>query len=187
LAYKRSIYIINPKFQFRVAFFVCIIVCFITLAYGWTILDLINTFSAYLGQQDPKAIESIARKKNALILLLGGFQIGFLGLTFVACLIISHQIAGPMYKLKLFLKAIREEDKVGTLYFRKKDFFHDVADSVNETMGFLSEQRTQDFMYLSEVNSYLKNLEVVLPDDKKVVLQEISSKLSQIQTRFNQE
>ena len=35
------------------------------------------------------------------------------------------------------------------------------------------------------VNSYLKNLEVVLPEDKKVVLQEINQKLSDIQNRFN--
>lgn len=165
--------------------YVSLIVCFITIAYGWTILELINSFSAYLGTQDPKAVASIAKKKSALILLLGGFQLGFLGLTFVGCLMISHQIAGPMYKLKLYLKSIREGNKIDKLFFRKKDFFHDVADSVNETMEHLSEQRKQDFMYLSEVNSYLKNLEVVLPDDKKVILQEINNKLSEIQKRFN--
>ena len=164
--------------------YVSLIVCFITIAYGWTILELINSFSSYLGTQDPGAVAAISKKKNALVFLLGGFQLGFLGLTFVGCLMISHQIAGPLYKLKLFLQKVRDGNKIDKLFFRKKDFFHDVADSVNETMEYLTEQRRQDFMYLSEVNSYLKNLEVVLPDDKKVVLQEITTKLSDIQNRF---
>lgn len=186
MAHKRSIYIINPKFQLRMAIYVSLIVCLITFAYGWTILELIDTFTKYLSQKNPEAVDSITEKRNTLFFLLGGFQLGFLGLTFVGCLMISHQVAGPMYKLKLYLKKIRDEHVIDKLYFRKKDFFHDVADSVNETMEHISEQRRLDFVYLSEVNSYLKNLEVVLSDDKKVVLQEVSKKLSEIQNRFSQ-
>ena len=39
-------------------------------------------------------------------------------------------------------------------------------------------------VYISEVTSYINNLSLVVPDDKRVVLNEISSRLSLIQERF---
>jgi gluconate kinase len=84
-----------------------------------------------------------------------------------------------------FLEEIKNGAPISKLFFRQGDAFQEVADSLNETLDVIQEERKQDFMYLSEVNSYLKNLEVVLPEDKKVVLQEINQKLSDIQNRFN--
>jgi iron-sulfur cluster repair protein YtfE (RIC family) len=46
------------------------------------------------------------------------------------------------------------------------------------------EEYQNDFVYLSEVNAYINNLSLVVPDDKKPVLSEIHKKLSDIQRKF---
>jgi len=71
------------------------------------------------------------------------------------------------------------------LYFRNGDNFTEVADLFNQAMERLEEDRSNDFQYLSEVSSYIKNLSVVVPEDKKPVLNEIILKLNEIQLRFD--
>ena len=61
---------------------------------------------------------------------------------------------------------------------RKSTFF-------NKTFENIQENYRKDFVYLSEVSAYINNLSLVVPDDKKIVLSEISKKLEEIQSRFN--
>ncbi|MEK6625776.1 MAG: hypothetical protein AABY86_12445 [Bdellovibrionota bacterium] len=60
-----------------------------------------------------------------------------------------------------------------------------MADEFNLTFEQIQENYKKDLVYLSEVNTYLANLSMVVPDDKKVVLNEINRKLTEIQERFN--
>ena len=96
----------------------------------------------------------------------------------------SHRIAGPLYKLQKHLRSIREGFNPGKLFFRNGDYFQDVADDLNDTIEHIEDGYKNDLVYLSEVNSYINNLSLVVPDDKRVVLNEISSRLSEIQERF---
>lgn len=82
------------------------------------------------------------------------------------------------------LRAIREGLNPGKLFFRKGDYFQNVADDLNETIEVLEDSYKKDLVYLSEVNSYINNLSLVVPDDKRVVLNEISNRLSEIQEKF---
>lgn len=184
MAYKRSILLINPRFQLKLSALVCALVILSSFIYPWTISDLLSSFSAFLGKTNPDAAKSIADKKTELVSVLILWQIGINGFIFLYMIRVTHKIAGPMYKLQNYLEGIRDGNPVTKLFFRKGDAFQEVADTVNEAIDAIQEERKQDFMYLSEVNSYLKNLEVVLPEDKKVVLKEINTKLSEIQNRF---
>ena len=92
-----------------------------------------------------------------------------------------------MYKLQKFLRAKRNGDDGGKLFFRKGDYFQEVADDFNEAFEEIEDQYHQDLTYLSEVNSYISNLGMVVPEDKKAVLNEITQKLTQIQNRFEEE
>lgn len=51
-------------------------------------------------------------------------------------------------------------------------------------MEYISTKQREDFTYLSEVTTYLSNLAVGLPDDKKMVVHEISKNLTEIQERY---
>ena len=57
---------------------------------------------------------------------------------------------------------------------------------MNETLEFFVNQRQEDFAYLDEVSAYINNLALVVPEDKKPVLNEIQSNLAKIQSRYQE-
>ena len=51
-------------------------------------------------------------------------------LVFIIVTYISHQIAGPMYRLKMYFDKKEMEDR--PLAFRKRDFFQEIPESINK-------------------------------------------------------
>lgn len=180
-SYKRNIFIINPKFQFRISFLICSLFLILTIIYPLTIYELINT----LIDQFPSKKLKLSQSRDSLLMILILIQVGMLGLIFVISIFVSHKIAGPMYKLKIFLRNIREKEKLNTIFFRKGDYFPEIADEINQTLNMLKDQRSEDFKYLEDISSYMANLALAIPDDKKPVLEEIQRKLTEIQTRYS--
>jgi hypothetical protein len=133
---------------------------------------------------NPEIAEHYAGQRSQIIIYLILMHLGFSCVTFCACIFFSHKIAGPMYKLQKYLRGIREEGMKDRLFFRKGDYFSEIADDVNVTLEHIDDAHKNDLVYLSEVNSYINNLSLVVPDDKKIVLSEISNRLSQMQERF---
>lgn len=131
----------------------------------------------------PENAAEIKANRNQLLLFLLIMELAILGIIFVISIFISHKIAGPMYKLKTYLNNIKDGGEITPIYFRKGDYFTELADDVNEFVHSLTNQRTQDFEYLEEVSAYIANLALVVPEDKKPVLEEILSKLAEIQSR----
>ncbi|MCR9204812.1 MAG: hypothetical protein NXH75_09555 [Halobacteriovoraceae bacterium] len=185
--YKRSIYLVNPKFQLKFSLYVCGLVFISSIIYPLTIFDLITKFIQFIGSVKPEAVDQLEQKRSNLIWILTLWQIGFSALVFIACIFFSHKIAGPMFKLQKFLQAKKDGVNNGKLFFRKGDYFQEVADDFNDVFEEMEERHHQDLMYISEVNSYISNLGMVVPEDKKAVLNEITQKLSLIQKRFDQE
>jgi signal transduction histidine kinase len=163
---------------------VCLIIFISSVIYPLTINDLFHSFTEHLGNQAPEITNQLEQQKTALIVILVLWQIGFISLAFISCIFMTHKVAGPMYKVQQYLATIRDGDFNGKLFFRNGDYFHEVAEDLNETFETIQENYKNDFVYLSEVNAYLNNLSLVVPDDKKVVLKEITHKLSEIQSRF---
>jgi len=176
--YKRSIFVINPAFQYKFSFFICTIVFIGSLIYPVTIYEL---YGKIIDLQPNKTAEFEASRQGLLV-LLSVIQFAFLGIIFVVSIFMSHKIAGPMYKLQNYLQGIRDGGDIKGLFFRNGDNFPEIADEVNQVMEYLSEQRENDFEYLNEISSYIANLALVVPEDKKPVLNEILSNLSKIQS-----
>lgn len=183
--YKRTNFIVNPKFQLKLSGYVAILVFVSSIIYPFTIYDIMENFISFIPERTPEIEHELKEKQKSLLLILSIWQIGFTTLVFIGCIFFSHKIAGPMYKLQKFLANIRDEQTRDKLYFRNGDYFHEIADDLNETFDQIEEDHKSDFVYISEVSAYLKNLEMVVPEDKKVVLEEISIRLKQIQERFN--
>jgi hypothetical protein len=184
VSYSRKIYLINPKFQIRFSLYVCILVFLTSIIYPFSIYELMNTIIAHFSLKNPEIASNFIAKRDSLIIFLTLLHLGFTSLTFFICVFFSHKIAGPLYKLQKHLKLIRENGYHGKLFFRKGDYFQDLADDVNETFSVLEDNYKNDLVYLSEVTSYINNLSLVVPEDKRVVLNEISSRLSRMQERF---
>lgn len=122
--------------------------------------------------------------RQLVILWLSVYQLVFIAIIFVICIFQSHKIAGPIYKLGVYLKALKNGSPMGKISLRKGDNFPEIAQDYNEAMESIQDSRNKDFSYLSEVTSYINNLTLVVPEDKKVVLVEISNKLAEMQERF---
>lgn len=183
-AYKRKIYLIDPRFQIKFSLSICLILFVSSLIYPLTIYDLMSQFIDFAAKHSNEIASTINQKRQSLVIILILWQLGFTALVFIIGIFFSHKIAGPIYKLKKHLRLIREGKATEDLYFRQGDNFHDLADEINETFNALKEEYRNDFVYLSEVNAYINNLSLVVPDDKKPVLSEIHSKLMDIQKRF---
>lgn len=184
MSYSRKIYLINPKFQIRFSLYVCLMVFLTSIIYPFSIYELMNTIISHFSLKNPEIATHYSSKRDALILFLILLHLGFTCLTFFICVFFSHKIAGPLYKLQKHLKLIRDDSNPEKLFFRKGDYFQELADDVNATFDHLEDSYKNDLVYLSEVTSYINNLSLVVPDDKRVVLNEISSRLSKMQERF---
>ncbi|MBT3979859.1 MAG: hypothetical protein HOE90_00820 [Bacteriovoracaceae bacterium] len=89
-----------------------------------------------------------------------------------------------MFKLTKSLKDIAAGGPPQKIFFRKGDQFMEVAEAYNNAVEKMTQEHNDDFAYLSEVSSYINNLSLVVPEDKKSVLGEINTKLTEIQERF---
>ncbi len=183
--YKRKTYLINPKFQIKFSLFFCGLILISSLIYPITIYDLLTSFIEFAAKSSTSASAQLTDKRSGLLVILGLWQLGFLLIVFIICIFFSHKIAGPMYKLQKFLKEKRNGTGHDKLYFRKGDYFQEVADDINEVFDQIDKNHYSDLVYLDEVKSYLGNLSMVVPEDKQVVLQEITSRLELIQERYN--
>lgn len=185
MSYSRKIFLINPQFQLKLSLYISLIVFLTGLIYPITINQIFDVLISKFTLSNPEIAQHYAQQRTQILIYLSLMHLGFSLVTFCACIFLSHKIAGPIYKLQKFLRGIRENQPREKLYFRKGDYFLEVADDVNMTLDHMDEAQKNDLVYLSEVNSYINNLSLVVPDDKRIVLNEISSKLSEMQERFN--
>ena len=183
-AYKRSIVLINPRFQLKFSLMIVFIVFISSLIYPFTIYDLFNTFIQ--NTPNPLTQMELEEKRKALILWLSVYQLAFAAIIFIVAIFISHKIAGPIYKLSTFFQKVSSGVNPGRLFFRKGDHFMELADEYNDAMEAVHDTHNADFAYISEVNSYINNLALVVPEDKRPVLEEIVQKLTEIQERFKE-
>jgi signal transduction histidine kinase len=179
--YKRSTFLINPSFQLKFSLIVCSIIFLSTLVYPVIIFDFFNVFVA----QNPSAVQNVVNTQRNLIIFLFVVQLIITTLVFIVFIFLTHKIAGPMFKLKNHLASIREGNPITPLTFRNGDYFADVAEEVSLFLDTVAHNQESDFAYIEEVAAYIQNLNLVTPDDKKPVLNEISRRLIELKSRYN--
>jgi signal transduction histidine kinase len=179
--YKRSTFLINPSFQLQFSLIVCSIIFLSTLVYPVIIFDFFNVFVA----QNPSAVQNVVDTQRNLIIFLFVVQVIITTLVFIVFIFLTHKIAGPMFKLKNHLASIREGNPITPLTFRNGDYFADVAEEVSLFLDTVAHNQESDFAYIDEVAAYIQNLNLVTPDDKKPVLNEISRRLIELKSRYN--
>ncbi|MBF0312016.1 MAG: hypothetical protein HQK52_01300 [Oligoflexia bacterium] len=186
MTYKRSIYLINPKFQLRLALFVSSLVMILGLVYPLTIYELFSSLVTQTKMNDPLALTSVHEGKISLILSLIGYHAAFVLAVFIVCIIQGHRIAGPMFNLKRALAEICKGNPIKKIQFRKNDHFVDVADDLNTVFNYIQNSREKDLSLLNEVIPDLKSIFNTLSNDKQTILSDAINKLSTIKNRFEQ-
>lgn len=180
--YKRSIFIVDANFQIKFSLLMCLIIVLFSSFYPLVMYQSLATIS----DKFPNSAQSIEEMKSGLKMLLILWQLVFGLIVFVLCVLFTHKVAGPLYKLKKYLTNLRNGHYEGKLFFRSGDYFTDLADEVNETVTVFQEHFKEDAVFINESCSYLKNLRQTVPDDKKIVINEIVKRLEEIEERFEE-
>ncbi|MBE0433573.1 HAMP domain-containing protein [candidate division WOR-3 bacterium] len=130
MKYKRRHYLIHKGFQFRMIGIVLLLVLgatiLTTVVNHFFFLSSIVRFTEEHGRP-PTGSELIAASTRPLLVII---PVAFVLLAII-CLFISHRIAGPLHRLKMYMDKVQAGDLDVELKFRKGDAIHDVADSFN--------------------------------------------------------
>ena len=134
-------FIINPKFQLRYIIF--------TTMWGLALVIInASVFYSFISENYEVFIElnDITDEAKAvlyqelyqIIYILIGLSITFLFTVAIFGIVLSHKIAGPMYKFRKTFKEIKEGNTNLRINLRPKDEFKEVALEFNSMMDSLS-------------------------------------------------
>lgn len=110
-----------------------------------------------------------------MIWLMIFLQILFLCVTFLISIFMSHRIAGPIYKLSMFLSEAAKGNFKGELQFRKRDHFQDLAQSYNHVLHKIRDNMSEN---VSQVNAASSELEKILNQTSGPVRESITKTLA---------
>jgi hypothetical protein len=179
--YKRSMILVNPKFQYKVSLMVCGITFISFILYPYTIIQMIENFASL----HPESTNALKERRDELLTLFTIFHLVFTSIVFLTLLRITHKIAGPIYKLVTTFKKIREGAKPERIVFRSSDYFHELAFEASKLFEHFDETRKQEIASLDKAIEQLQELANHLPENKKPVSLEISKSLTEIKNRFS--
>jgi signal transduction histidine kinase len=139
-AQRRNRYIVETGFQLR---FVTQILLFMFLAAFISAATIYYSIWMELGDKLAKVypqgrLMTIFYATNVkLIFYLGGVSV----LVFIVGMLLSHRIAGPVYRIKKNLEEMIAGNYSLRFNFRKNDELHDVAEVLNRLLDSLTKKK----------------------------------------------
>jgi signal transduction histidine kinase len=133
--WNRSKVLIDSRLQFKVVSLLGLVAFLAALALVATVYMHHLKVAAYIeqAQMSPKALASDFRELTEIlmtrllvivVLMVGTFM--FLGL------VLTHRIAGPMYRLRTELSKMLQGKEISKIQFRKDDEFQDLSQLINQ-------------------------------------------------------
>lgn len=179
---QRKTIVINPSFQYRFILIITSLVFITSLIYPFAL----NSFFEQLIARniaDPVQLNEIKKPFFGYLIIM---QLLFVSVIAFIAALISHKIAGPLYKLSKTMK-LSKSLNFEKISFRKGDYFQELCDDFNDFREAAQKNNLEKLHYLSEVVAYMKNIAIALPADKKPVINEIINKLNEINSHNEQE
>jgi methyl-accepting chemotaxis protein len=144
MQHRRRRLLVNRKFQLKFTLFVCSWVAILSLALplglkagvGALIEKLALTGSPELVHQI-ESFHSNLFRVYSLAALIG------IGILFWLCLVLSHRIAGPVYRVQTALERWKRGNVESRLGVRKDDHFQELGAAYNEAASEFVELRNQ--------------------------------------------
>ncbi len=175
---KRRIYFIDKKFQTKFIFKFCLIVVVASLALtalliyfsqGSTTVAIENTKVKVMSTADfmlPVFIQTIAIVFAAAALAV-----------LILSLLVSHKIAGPLYRIKREIDALKEGDFRRSFNLRKKDQLKDLAQSLDQMCNSLKDKHLRIRDKSAALRDYLKGKEGEFDAGQKEIVYRLLSDL----------
>jgi hypothetical protein len=133
---KRRRFLINRKFQFSFLFYMFLLTALMILIMFYSNILFLNScydVGIRLGLPSNHVYFELLNSQKFTMqkIFLTGALTTLVCLTFFGILL-SHRIAGPLYRMRLYIEALTEGKTTRDLEFRKDDYFDDLADSLSE-------------------------------------------------------
>lgn len=183
--YKRKIYIVDPEFQYgliRKIAIIAVLMIIMSLSFFVAVYYLYGDVQIEVTQPDPftlsNSISTLPEQVSLLKLLwpvLLTCLSATLAVTFFFGVIISHRMAGPIYRVKRTLAEMSQGDLRGEIHLRSKDDFKSLAASVNNLKQCWH-------MQIVEIKGLFRNLETGEEKMSEDVLDRIKRILSGFKT-----
>ena len=159
-----------------------ILIVLSNLAYPIIIYQYIEYLINFINETSTFRDFNLQEERRQVLIMLLTSHIVYAALIGVLCVFFSHKIAGPLYKLKKFLGEVRQGNPIGGVYFRKGDYFPEIADEVNRTIAYLQDSPNN---LLAQINVINKNIAKLEPStENSGALDEIKERLSMIQQKL---
>ena len=156
--WRRQNFIVDETFQYALIRLLVAVWIFNTAVLGWFMYYLyagpVFDF-AHLSEPDIQILPGSPPQFSNLLILAAALG---LGLVVAVGLHLSHQIAGPIYRLKQSMIRVSAGELDFTIRFRKGDYLNDIPDIFNEMLASLKNRTARDV-------EVLKAIEATLPDD----------------------
>ncbi|MCX6112926.1 MAG: hypothetical protein NTY22_06585 [Proteobacteria bacterium] len=163
-SYKRRIYLINKDFQIKfIVYTLLLSIVTIAIFYGMVYFFFEESITLGVNAGFPaghvyyKFIEDSRADMNTYFIIA---SIVVFIVIFVSGLFFSHRIAGPIYRMNMYLRSIATENLATTINFRKMDFFQELAISYNKRILFLRKLATEKPEKLIELLKFKKGEKV---------------------------
>lgn len=145
--FKRKVrnYLINPQFQMTILGFFIGLASVTVLVFYWAFRMIFGNFVSQakeLGLPPTHIIfQFIAENERAMnMVFLSTSMLLFLFLV-LGGIVLSHQIAGPLFRLKKHMQHVYSGKPFPPLGFRRKDFFHDIVPEYNRMVEYLQNKK----------------------------------------------
>jgi len=145
VGYSRKQYLINPKFQYEMIGF-AIILAFVVIG----VLYLSNVFFFNHSLEAARQIgisetdiyfQLIRRQKITMNWIFIVLSVLIYGILFVSGVLLSHRIAGPIFRFCKELQKIPAGEPIKEVKFRPKDYFPELATCYNAVVQSIKKSK----------------------------------------------
>lgn len=134
-SYKRRSILVLPSFQLKFSFYVVSWLTALFLAYPLTLYETFDWFARFLSSipngPSPEVINQYQKSILKYVVIFHGSLMLFV---FLLTLFLSHRIAGPIYRIRKGLNALRSGD-LTPIRLRASDHFKEVAEDFNQVVS----------------------------------------------------
>lgn len=152
-SYKRKIIFIKKAFQWK---FILLVMALVATAVGIIAIDMFSGLGHYVSENasDPHlaAIYADSRAAFAVKVLI------YLAGTFVVAMMVSHRLAGPLFRFERSAEKVAEGDLTHKVFLRTGDELLDLKDGFNDMIVSLHDRMADEMSHVHRVKKLLESL-----------------------------
>lgn len=188
---RRKIYLIKTRFQLKYTGLILLFMLIIAVLSGYTVYQTAwRLMGEKLSNVYPQGRLVVIMRTINLTLL---YRIALLApVVAVISILLSHRIAGPLYRIERFLRSVARGDFSERLRLRKRDELKDLAESINVMVDDLKNKvkvlRRQVNMARLELNKMRYVIQKEGIDVSKITenIEELNKNIEKIESQLSQ-